>query len=191
VMREGSFPILSEPLLGGHALWAHPGAEIADPTTLLYAVVPPTVAMAWAVLIHIVLAGVGMFLLCRRMGVAATISGWAALAYVFCGPVASSWALQSVNAVAIPWLAYFAFLVGRRASTAFLVGAIATAYALLHPDPPVIAAQACVVLAVVWGSTSRFRRQNSLRSVVGVAACALMLCSAYLLPAWQIVQESP
>src|SRR5262245_28706377 len=82
-------PLWNPYIFGGMPYVAAMGVgDIYYPTQLLRALLPVDVGMTWGMMIHVWLAGLFMFALCRALG----LTFWASLiggaAYMMCGPTA-------------------------------------------------------------------------------------------------------
>jgi hypothetical protein len=105
-LRAGSWPVWDTYERFGMPLLADPGVQLFYPTTWLVLVLPPDAVYALLVLGHCLLAGAGVFLLCRRW-----VSSWlgsavAGVAFATSGPFLSLVTLYHhfVSAAWIPWV---------------------------------------------------------------------------------------
>ncbi len=85
-VRRGEIPWWDPYTFGGRPLLADAHVNGTDPLRLLcYAVLPFEPAYNWTRILHFVVAGTGMFLLLRRLGIASPLPFWLALAWEFAG----------------------------------------------------------------------------------------------------------
>jgi hypothetical protein len=107
-MKAGFLPLWN-PLLGmGAPLWANYQTGILYPPNWLYFLTGPEWGQAIIVLLHLVLAAVGMVHLMRRFKVSLDAQITAALAFSLSGYLVSRAGFLSINAAAawLPWLMY-------------------------------------------------------------------------------------
>jgi hypothetical protein len=183
-LARGEWPSWTPALGGGMPLWHHPSAELANPTAVLFAFLPPHQALGVQLLAHVALTTVGTALLCRSLRVHPVLCGWAGLMVVACGPVAAMWPVKLVPSTALPWLLWGARLCARPDPRGgLLVTALATAFLLLHPDPPAIAGHAAAAVVVALGCSPRGRWKETARRLVVAGACAGLLAAPFLVPA--------
>jgi len=192
VLAGGGFPWLSHALMGGMPLWAHPSAEIADPTTLIFTLLPPWTAFGWATLVHGVAAGLGVVLVARRLGAGAVLSGWAGIAYAGAGPVLSMWPIKAVPSVALPWVVLGGALMARNPGrTAWLVTSLSVAYSLLHPDPPAVASAAACALLVCGARAPQRHRVRAALNLAAAGVLGLLIAGVFVVPSVLVVMDSP
>ena len=85
-VRRGEVAWWDPYTFGGRPLLADAHVNGTDPVRLLcYAVLPFEPAYNWTRVLHFVVAGTGMFLLLRRLGIASPLPFWLALAWEFAG----------------------------------------------------------------------------------------------------------
>jgi hypothetical protein len=169
LLSGGAFPWRSTRMLGGQPLWAHPSAEVPDPTTLLFAWLSPESALGWATVFHGVLAGLGAHACARLLGAGRVASLWAAVAYSGSGVVLSLWSIKAVPSVGTPWLWAGALLLMFRTRAGMALCAASTAWLMLHPDPPMVLSAGSVALLLC---APRHRWRMVLACVAGVCAAA-------------------
>ena len=191
-IAEGRFPILSHRLMGGMPLWAHPSAQIADPSTLLYAFIfDHFTAFAWDSFLHSLAASGAVYLLARSLGIGRILSGWAAVAYASCGPVLSGWNIREVPPVGLPLVALGgALLARRRTAASFIFAALGVAYMALFPDPPFVISAAALAVALCLARARAAERWKRLAILLAAGATGGMLSGAFLLPALGALRES-
>ncbi|MEI6358366.1 MAG: glycerophosphodiester phosphodiesterase family protein, partial [Verrucomicrobiota bacterium] len=85
-VRRGEVPWWDPYTYGGRPLLADAHVNGTDPVRwLCYAVLPFGPAYNWTRILHFVVAGTGMFLLLRRLGIGSPLPFWLALAWEFAG----------------------------------------------------------------------------------------------------------
>ncbi len=85
-VRRGEVPWWDPYTYGGRPLLADAHVNGTDPVRwLCYAVLPFEPAYNWTRILHFVVAGTGMFLLLRRLGIGSPLPFWLALAWEFAG----------------------------------------------------------------------------------------------------------
>src|SRR5437867_783857 len=191
-IAEGRFPILSHRLMGGMPLWAHPSAQIADPGTLLYALISdPFTAFAWDSFLHSLAASGAVYMLARRLGTGRVLSGWAAIAYASCGPVLSGWNISEVAQVGLPLVALGGtMLARRRTAPAFVCTSMAVAYMAVLPDPPFVFSAAALASGLCLARARASERWKRLALLLAAGLTGAMLSGAFLLPALGALRQS-
>ncbi len=110
---SGHIPIWCSQVANGYPLMADGQTGALYPVTMgLFLLLPDTLAMNWAILLHYWWAGLGMFLLARSLGRSELASFFAALAFIFSGFVVThTLYLGMLNSLA--WLPFTLFAVVR------------------------------------------------------------------------------
>jgi len=85
VFGEGSIPLWCRCSFSGKPFLADPETQIFYPGTLLYVLLPASLALPLDVLTHFALAGIGMLLFCRQRGLHPWACLFGAIAYLACG----------------------------------------------------------------------------------------------------------
>ena len=85
VFGEGSIPLWCRWSFSGKPFLADPETQIFYPGTLLYVLLPASLALPLDVLTHFALAGIGMLLFCRQRGLHPWACLFGAIAYLACG----------------------------------------------------------------------------------------------------------
>jgi len=183
-VAQGRWPAWTPDINGGMPLWHHPAAELADPSALLFVLLPPQAAYGAQVLFHMVLATVGVALLCRSLRVHPVLCAWAGLLFVATGPVASLWTVKFIPTSSLPWLVLAARHCARPNARSAEVGlAVATAYACLHPDPPALLGAAALSVVVALGCAPASQRKSTLLRLTAGAGLGALLAAPFLVPA--------
>jgi hypothetical protein len=178
----GHLPLWSEGLEGGSSLWVNPQAGVLSP--LVWVARPFEIQHFLLVMIALKVehALLGVWLLCRRVGVGRGTSLVAALGFPLCGAM-SAWALfPHTTALSwVPWLAVGVIgLFRSRTRPRIAVVAVLTACLLLSGHPEVAAGGG--LLAGCAGLALRSRRVRLWRGL-GVAAIAAILGFGLAAPA--------
>jgi len=82
IMREHEFPFWRETILGGQPFYANPLNKTAYPLQYLALILPPALHINLMILLHLAIAGVGMWLLARALGLGAWAAGVSVIAYM-------------------------------------------------------------------------------------------------------------
>jgi hypothetical protein len=148
-------------------------------TMLLFLLLPPGLALDWAILGHVWIAGFGTFLLARALGRSAEAALLAAIAFAFSGFLAThAHYLGMQNAVAwLPW-ALWALHGDRRAA---LAGTIFCLLVAGHIEAATFALAMVLACAVAW------RRWKTLAFGLGVG---VLLAAPQLLATAELARES-
>jgi hypothetical protein len=194
-LAAGSWPVWDPYLAFGHPLWANPGAQVLYPVTWANLLVQPTTFYTLYVVSHYLFAGLGTYLLGRRMGLGFPAALAAAAFWISSGPFlsfASLW--QHYAGMAwMPWV----LLAGERAwsepsaGRALAWGAAAAGQALAG------SVDMCVMTAVfsaAWllprappGASPPSRRR--LAAAAGAVAWAIALSAALWMPAFELLRR--
>ncbi len=202
----GAAPLWN-PLVGmGAPLLANYQSGLLYPPNWSMLLVEPAIAQTWLTMLHLIVAGAGMVLLCRRLGIGAIGQSVAGLGFALSGYLVARSSFQSINnSVAwLPWLLWAAEgLLGRLAAgrgmapvgrsaltlaailgTQWLAGHAQTAwYSLL------------LTLAWVawrsWGARRSLRRRELTGMLVLGLALAFCLAAGQLVPTLEYLGNSP
>jgi hypothetical protein len=186
MVRAGQFPLWNPYVCGGWPAFASQQTAVLYPLTAVAYVLPFWSALGVIVVLKVLLAGVGMWWLCRRLGLGMAAALLAAVAYSL-GSYFVIWLEHpQTNVYAlIPWLlgAIEAVCARRRTRDAGLLAAVVGACLLGgQPGSSFIAALACLPFALLGLSTVRdagARRRSGVllggAVLLGVAAGAVML----------------
>jgi hypothetical protein len=195
-VSEGSWPFWN-PWIGlGQPLWADANNQVLYPTTLLQAMLPPWHAYTALVVVHLALAGMGGYVLARRLQLSRGPAFVAGAIWLASGPLLSlvrAWNLLAAAAW-IPWGAAAAEAATRGRSSARTAVAWGTCLAMpiLAGGPEMLLAglvlQAAVIAARVGGSRDALRKV-ALRGAAA-AAFALALAAGQWLPSLDAARRS-
>ena len=116
IWAGGALPTWDPLRDGGRFLLANPNHRVLHPTALLDALLSVDAAFAAAVLLQVLLAGVGMVLLLRELGLSAAASRIGGAVYAFSGPMLSLACLPNLlgGAAWMPVATWCALLCWRR-----------------------------------------------------------------------------
>lgn len=127
----------------GYPLFAEGQAGAAYPPNLLFALLEPTRALSWSVLLHVALAGAGVYRLLRAFGVRRGAAWAGGVVYLLSGPVYFR-ALHLNFLHGLTWLPWWLAAVealarGRRGAVWAAAGTLALILLAGHAQPPLIA----------------------------------------------------
>ncbi|HVQ28765.1 MAG TPA: YfhO family protein, partial [Vicinamibacteria bacterium] len=133
-VAEGSWPLWNPYVGFGTPLLADPNFQLAYPPTWLNLVLPPAVYYKAFVIVHCWMAGVGLFLLSRRLGLSTPAALLAGAAWCASGPLLSAASLfhHFAGAAWIPWVLWGleGVLQGGAGASALLLGSLAAGQVL-------------------------------------------------------------
>jgi len=213
---EGRFPFIEECLYSGHPFQADPQSQVLYPPVLALMLIGrvlgwaeyPLRALEWEVMVHVLWAAIGMYVLLRapagrpRLHPIAALVG--ALAYAFGGymtgyPILQTGILQT--AVWLPWI----LLVVHQLATAkrWLLAASALAVLVFfaftagHPQTMLYVVYTALISFIVWfwqahrvfGNLATLLREGLLRGAVA-SGLAVGLSAAQLIPTLLFMLES-
>lgn len=185
---SGRAPFLDPSLGGGEPLLANPSHAALYPGLALYALLPFPLAWNLTAALHVAWAGLGLYVLARRLGAAPPAALAGGLVFALSGPLLSTVSFYVVPQTAswLPWalaLAHRAFLRGGRAVP---LAGLALAMQLLVPEPLVVLGT-WLVLFGAWGvgvaAGDPARRRRRALDGLAMAAVGLLVPAAQTLPA--------
>jgi hypothetical protein len=200
-LRQGRIPLWDPHQIAGLPFLATFQAGVLYPPNLLYTILPIGTAMGILALLHVVLAGFFMFLLCRELRRSRAASWLAALTFMLGG--STLWAIFHTNAInSVPWLPaalYCTSRLGREGNLrwALLLGLCMSLQFLAGRDFTFVMTVHCLWLFVVFQAVWMiqdglgFRRVG--KHVVQVAlgaALAAGIVSAQALPTILLAEKS-
>lgn len=197
--RQGFLPYWNPYLNYGQPVLANPNLLFFYPFTLLIVLFPIDIAFTMHFLVHFALAGIGVYVLARSWGQRYLGAFFAAIVFMFSGPVLSLGDLYNEAACAawIPW----ALLVTDRALASkrprpWILVIVIFSFQWLAGEPMTMLAtfglcfayaiSRCGVWSKLW-SKPNFRLLV-IFCLVGVGM--MMLCAAQFLPAFNLLSES-
>ncbi|NOZ79006.1 MAG: hypothetical protein GXP48_07490 [Acidobacteria bacterium] len=183
-LAHGHLPLIDPTIDAGIPMLADPNTMVFYPTTWLFAVLPPPVALAFHDLLHQLLLALGAYFLLRRMGHARR-SSLAGATFAAGAGIAFS-QLAFTNSIAtlawMPWLIRTAIRLPKDAAGTWRRAASATAFGALawYAGEPVIAAMGWLVwlLALIFepnGSPLRNRLRLLAAPLLAAALAAPLL----------------
>jgi hypothetical protein len=196
-LGEGAWPLWDRSIGFGQPLLADPGAQVAYPVTWLLLAVPFPLAYSLFVLLHLLLAAVGMARLAGRLGAGRPGALLAATVFVLSGPVQSSVNLwhHFAGVAWMPWVLLGVDSALRRPGKRSLVGlALAASLQVLAGSADVCAMTGFVAAGwtvVRFVESRRVRRSRVLVPLALAAALALAASAVVWWPAAEVLSRSP
>jgi len=198
-LRAGELPLRLPEIGFGQPLLATPAAQVLYPSSLLRTLLAPPAALEAHVILHALLAALGCFLFCRRLGAGAAAAAAGALAFVFSGPFVSyeNYAMQVAAAAWLPWVLLLLDRALERPSGR-RVALFAAALGLQILSGEAVTALQTATLAAIWafavhGAWPLGRRENQraagILAVGGLLAAAL--AAGFLLPFLEYFRLGP
>lgn len=197
-IASGSWPVWNPYHSFGHPLLANPDAQVLYPFTWLNLILPPRIFYTVFVVTHSVFAGMGVYLLARRLGLSSPGALMAATCWVGSGPFLSLGNMRNQLAGA-SWIPLIFLAADRALTSPNVTGALlwgsAMAMQLLagSPDMSVMTAMA-VGARTLWSLRSSVHAARPARRVVAVSAVAgafgLALSAGLWLPALDLTRRS-
>ena len=190
-VAAGSWPVWNPYVSFGQPLLANANAQVLYPLTWLNLQMPPWTYYTLFVFAHFVLAGAGMFLLCRRLGLGPLASAVGGALWIASGPFVSLVSLWNhlAGAAWIPWAAWAAdrALATGTARAAVVWGAILAAPVLA--GSPETTLMAGLVGLVVGARHVRHWKRAPALTLVALAAAA-GLSAAQWIPSTELARRS-
>ena len=186
-IHSGHLPLWTPYIFNGYPILAEPQQSTFYPIAWLMLVLPINVAVSWYMLIHVWLAGMGMFLFTRQMGAGRLPALLAGVAFAYSGLlVGRLWAGHStVYAVDAwtPWLALgLVWSVRRGSGWAAVLAGLPFGLAILAGHLP-----SFLYVGLIWGLLALYLlwtnpgrrglvvRQAAIMAVVGLGLAAVQL----------------
>lgn len=171
---DGRLPTWNASLFAGYPFLADPQVAFFYPITWLLLLLPPRLAISWHVLIHIVIAGVGMYVLVRSLDGHPLGAVLAALTFAFSGFVAARIYAGHIGFLATnSWLplllAATLWAVQRRSVWTAVLAGVPFGMAILAGNPTSLLYTAViwgffVVWLAVWGSETNTKSMKDTKS---------------------------
>lgn len=186
-LLNGRLPLWDASQFAGYPFLSNPQVALFYPPTWLILLLPVHIGLSWHVLLHIVVAGLGMFLFVRQQSHSQRAALLAAVAFAFSGFWAARiWAghvgLLATNAW-LPWLLWStAWAHQRRNLWTAVVAALPWALAILAGHTASL-----LYIALVWGLFALYLFLNGRRWTLWLqlsimAGVGLLLSAVQLLP---------
>ena len=116
VMRDHEFPFWRDTILGGQPFAANPLNKTAYPLQWLALILPPALHINVMIALHLLIAGVGMWLLMRSLGLGVWSAGVSVIAYVLSPRMVAHTGAGHIDIVyAMAWLPCVLWTVRRAA----------------------------------------------------------------------------
>ncbi len=181
----GHLPLWSDLLDGGSSPWVNPQAAVLSPIAMLARLLPLEHFLLGTIVVKILLAFEGCWLLARLLGAGRLSAGLGAAGFALGGPILA-WAVFPLSSVVAwsPWLALAAARVVRRPTVRHVAGAALVLAALLLAGHPEIALAELLVAGGVALVVRRRRRGGPWRPL---AAAVLATALGGSLAACQLV----
>lgn len=163
------------------------------PGTLALVLLPMPLSLNWFIVLHLLLAGVGMYWLARNWTDNGFAASAAALGYVFAGFTTCSTVWPSYIA-AMAWMPFVVLYCARAASNGarnILWAAASATMQLLTGAPELILMTWAVVAAIFVAETPRQEAFRRLSRLGGIVLLAAGLSAMQLLPFFELLQHSP
>jgi hypothetical protein len=197
-IASGSWPVWNPYHSFGHPLLANPDTQALYPFTWLNLILPPRVFYTAFVVAHAAFAGMGVYLLARRLGLSSPSAFMAATCWVGSGPFLSLGNMRNQLAGA-SWIPWILLAADRALTSPDVTGALlwgsAMAMQLLagSPDMSVMTAMA-VGARTLWSLRPSVHAARPARRVIAVSAVAgafgLALSAGLWLPALDVARRS-
>ena len=197
--RQGFLPYWNPYLNYGQPVLANPNLLFFYPFTLLIVLLPIDAAFTLHFLVHFALAGIGVYVLARRWGQSCLAAFFAAIVFMFSGPVLSLGDLYNESACAawIPW----ALLATDRALESprlrrWIPLVIIFSFQWLAGEPLTMLSTFCLCFAFAFyrrGVWAKLWCKPNFRILVIfglVGAGMMLLCAAQLLPGSDLLSQS-
>jgi hypothetical protein len=158
-LRHGHFATWCPGVFAGYPLFAETQTgPLYPPTFALFLALPPTIAFAWSVWLHFVWAGLGAFVLARRLGLGTTAALFAGVAYELSGFHVTHVVHFNLltGAAWVPWTIACALAAARGSPRGTVAFALCVACLLLgaHPYATIMALAASAGVVLLWTPTT-------------------------------------
>lgn len=198
MVQSGEWPWWNPWLRNGLPFYANPQVGLFYPPTVLFFVLPVSLAFNWVIILHFALLSVGFFAWLRRVGHSDLAAGLGALALAWGGFAISMTTymnnLQAIAWIGWTWWAWAAWLEGRNIRWLALTAVgLALQFLAGEPQIPIITAAVALLIAL-----SQYRRvaPESRRwwevptAIAGAALAAMLLSAIQLVPTAELFLQS-
>jgi len=197
-VSSGSWPVWDPYVSFGQPLLANPEIQVWYPLTWLNLIMPPWTYYTLFVVSHLIFSGIGLYLLCRRLGLSPAGALTAAALWVTSGPLLSLVNLYHhfAGATWIPWVLLAAQLATQSPTRARALAWGAAMAAQILAGSADMCAMTGGLLAILLLTKLRWRtpRDPINRRLLGCAAFAIVfalaLSAAQWLPTLDIARHS-
>ncbi len=196
--RYGQFPLWTPLILSGMPLMSNQLAMLFYPLNLVFLVLPLNVAFNLLFIIHVFLAGAGLYLFMRQgLGASGPASTIAALSFMFTGKLAAHVAGGHVSMVGtlawLPWAFLFTHLALSKGDVLYslLAGLALALQAATHTQLLIYTAYALLAYSLVqtWASRRADRwLTQSLKVLIPIPLVFVLLGAVQILP---LVEMAP
>ena len=189
---RGELPLWNPLSNCGTPFMAQWNTLVLYPFSLVYLLLPMPWSLNWFCLLHLLWAGLGMYLLARqwtRNGLAASVAG---VGYVFGGVTMSSHIYPNylVTLGWMPWVVWLVERAWREGGRTIVLAALAGALQMLSGAPELILQTWLLLLALWAGQLLLERRATTLWRFPLVVALVAGLTAAQLLPFFDLLAHS-
>ena len=184
-LHDGVLPLWNPSSYSGMPLFGNLQSALLFPLTWLAMVLPVEVAFGWIAVLRLLLAGIGAYLLARRLGAGAPGSLAAGLVYALSAPLVL-WVQHMLGSelALLPWVLLATERLARRPDRrgfSLMALAVATSIVAGHPETAALnALAAAVFLGVLLLRTGRGRRP--LAAFAGALALGAVAAAVVLVP---------
>ncbi|MEO8393238.1 MAG: hypothetical protein ABI700_09620 [Chloroflexota bacterium] len=138
MLENGTFPLWRETIMAGQPFAADPLNKTAYPLQWLALILPPVFHLDFMIALHLLIAGVGMWLWARSLGLREQSAAMSALAYALAPRVIGHTGAGHLDLLyALAWFPFWMWAVGRLIHQNDDVGAGLRPALGQHPDDPV------------------------------------------------------
>ncbi|WP_420631958.1 hypothetical protein [Candidatus Leptofilum sp.] len=182
----GKLPLWDANSFSGYPFLSNPQVALFYPLNWPLLLLPVRFALSWHILVHLVVAGLGMFLLVRHLSGSKAGAWLAALAFAFSGFISARIWAGHIGLIAtdvwLPWLLLGTFWsVQRRTVWAAIIGGVPLALAILagHTTSLLYIGLAWGLFAIylLWSTPDRWLvvRQMAIMAVLGFLLAGVQL----------------
>jgi len=200
MMKAGEAPLWN-PLRGaGQPLLANPNALVLHPTTLLFLALPFELAFKLSIILQVLLAGMGAWLVLRDVGACRSSGLLGAAVFAFSGYMLSLGNLLNLlgSAAFMPWTLWLA---GRAVTRGFSpwgsLAALSLAVQLMAGEPAILLCTAGAFAGLHWsyavdgGAGARARSLKArLGTLAGVGLLGISIAMVAVLPTTELLVRS-
>lgn len=186
-LRAGHFATWCPGMFAGFPLFAETQTgPLYPPTFLLFSTLPATLAFSWSVVLHFAFAGVGAFVLARRLGAGRAAAVFAGVAFELSGFLVTHVVHFNLltGAAWTPWIAFLAVGIGdgRRRDAVWLAMGVAAMFLGAHPYATLM--NLGLAAAIVLGRTLPLMGGSvrALATFAGAVAVGALTAAVQILP---------
>ena len=192
LLKEGNFALWTDAYGNGQPFLANPKNAVFYPATLLYLVLPLFTAFKLYYFIHVVLAWIGLYRLCKSYALSEKAAFLGASLFALSGMYLSSFEFYN-HIAALAWMPWILLLLNRDPGSGagrrrFVPLTFLWALLILSGSPEVIVLTAILALAQTFMEPLAWRKR--LASVALPFALACLLCAAQLVPSMEMLAKT-